>query len=91
LTVTKSDKYPIIWPPEMYPRKKLAGSEIFLRDLQDYLKLCGGCVRYYNASATGYSLLVGGAHIPGPANTHTPINILEPLFDMLNIQPTTTG
>ena len=87
VTITKSDKYPIIWPPEAYPRRKLAGSEMFLRDIQDYLKLCGGCVRYYNASATGYTLLSGGAHIPGPANTHTPINILEPLFDMLSIQP----
>ncbi len=85
VTITKSDKYPIIWPPEMYPKRKLASSELFLRDLQDYLKLCGGCVRYYNASATGYTLLSGGAHIPGPVNTHTPINILEPLFDMLNI------
>jgi hypothetical protein len=85
LVVTKSDKYPIIYPPENYPRKKLPGCEIHLRDIEDYLKLVGGLVRYYNASATGYTILASGSHIPGRENTHTPINVLEPLFDMLNI------
>jgi hypothetical protein len=85
VVVTKSDKYPIIYPPENYPKKKIPGCELHLRDIQDYLKLCGGAVRYYNASATGYTILAGGSHIPGRPNTHTPINILEPLFDMLNI------
>jgi hypothetical protein len=85
MVITKSDKYPIIHPPDQYAKRKLPGCEIHLRDIQDYLKLCGGQARYYNASATGYTLLSGGAHLPGPAHTHTPINILEPLFDLLNI------
>ncbi len=85
VVVTKSDKYPIIYPPENYPKKKLPGCEIHLRDIEDYLKLVGGQVRYYNSSATGYTILASGSYIPGRENTHTPINVLEPLFDMLKI------
>jgi len=85
LVVTKSDKLPIIYPPERYAKSKLPGCDLHLRDIQDYLKLCGGQVRCYNASATGYTLLTGGSHMPGPVNTHTPINILEPLFEMMSI------
>ena len=45
-----------------------------------------GSIRYYNASATGYSLLRDTLYVPGPENTFTPINIVEPFFDMLGIQ-----
>lgn len=85
LVVTKSDKHPIIYPPDQYARRKLPSCDLHLRDIQDYLKLCGGQLRCYNASASGYTLLDGGAHRPGPAHTQTPINILQPLFDMLQI------
>ncbi len=85
LVVTKSDKHPIIYPPEQYARRKLPSCDLHLRDIQDYLKLCGGQVRCYNASASGYTLLDGGTHRPGPAHTQTPINVLQPLFDMLQI------
>jgi hypothetical protein len=85
VVVTKSDKYPIVYPPDQYARRKLPACDMHLNDIQDYLRLCGGQVRFYNASASGYSILSGGAHVPGPAATQTPINVLEPLFDMLSL------
>jgi hypothetical protein len=42
-------------------------------------------VRYYNTSATGYSVLQGTQYVPGHENTLTPINVIEPIFDMLNL------
>ncbi len=85
LVVTKADRWPIIYPPEDYPRQRLPNCHLHLRELEDYLKLCGGSVRYYNASATGFTSLVEGADLPAPANAQTPINVLEPIFDMLGI------
>jgi energy-coupling factor transporter ATP-binding protein EcfA2 len=85
IAVTKSDMYPIIYPPEKYPEKKLAKSKRHLEAVENYLKLCGGEVRYYNTSATGYSILKDTLFYPGKENTHSPINIIEPVFDMLQI------
>ena len=86
VVVTKADRYPIVYPPENYPSRKLPGCWMHLRDLEDYLRICGGGVRYYNASATGYTLLQSGVHVPGRQTSHTPINVIEPLFDMLQIR-----
>jgi hypothetical protein len=52
----------------------------------DYLHLLGGKVSFYNASTSGYSILRDTLYVPGPENTLTPINIIEPIFDMLGIQ-----
>jgi energy-coupling factor transporter ATP-binding protein EcfA2 len=85
IVITKSDIHPIIYPPEKYPEKKLPRSKSHLRAVENYLKLCGGCVRYYNASATGYSILRDTLYYPSKENTHTPINVVEPIFEMLGI------
>jgi hypothetical protein len=75
-----------VYPPEMYPEKKLAKSQRHLKAVENYLKLCDGEVRYYNTSATGYSVLKDTLFYPGKENTHSPINIVEPVFDMLRIE-----
>lgn len=85
IVVTKADRCPIVYPPEHYPRQKLPGCWMHLRELEDYLKLCSGAIRYYNTSATGYTMLMSGMHVPGWLTSQTPINILEPLFDMMQI------
>jgi len=85
VAVTKSDMYPIIFPPEKYPQKKLTVCSSYLRELENYLKFIGGKVRYYNTSATGYSVLQGTQYVPGHENTLTPINVIEPFFDMLDL------
>lgn len=85
IAVTKSDMYPIIYPPEKYPEKKLAKSKRHLEAVENYLRLCGGDVRFYNTSATGYSILKDTLFYPGKENTHSPINVVEPIFDMLHI------
>ena len=86
IAITKSDMYPIIYPPDKYPEKKLSKSKRHLEAAENYLKLCGGEVRYYNTSATGYSILKDTLFYPGKENTHSPINIVEPVFDMLHIK-----
>ncbi len=85
IAVTKTDMYPIIYPPEEYPRKKLPRCDRRLRELNELLKMLGGGTRYYNTSATGYSVLKDTMFMPGHKNTLTPINVIEPIFDMLNI------
>jgi hypothetical protein len=85
VVVTKSDRNPIIYPAEHYPRLKLPHGWMHLRMLENYLRLCGGKVRYYNTSATGYTIMSGGIQLPGRPNSHTPINVVEPLFDILGI------
>jgi len=85
VAITKSDMYPIVYPPDKYPEKKLAKSKRHLAAVENYLKLCDGEVRYYNTSATGYSVLKDTLFYPGKENTHSPINVIEPIFDMLHI------
>ncbi|MFH1377394.1 MAG: hypothetical protein ABIH86_01410 [Planctomycetota bacterium] len=85
LVVTKMDMYPISYPAQSY-FKKLQATYKFLEDTENYLKLCGGGIRFYNASATGYSLLRDAQYYPGKKNTLTPINILEPIFDMMDLE-----
>ena len=82
---TKTDMYPAVYPPEDYPARNLPGCKIHIDVVQDYLRLLSGGIRYYNASATGYSLLRDTLYVPGPENTFTPINVVEPFFDMLGL------
>lgn len=83
---TKTDMYAATHPPEDRPARDLPGCKIHLDVIEDYLRLLGGAIRYYNASATGYSLLCDAAYVPGPENTHAPISVCEPFFDMLGIR-----
>jgi hypothetical protein len=83
---TKTDMYAATHPPEDRPARDLPGCKIHLDVIEDYLRLLGGAIRYYNASATGYSLLCDAAYVPGPENTHAPISVCEPFFDMLGIK-----
>ncbi|TET37924.1 MAG: hypothetical protein E3J72_04335 [Planctomycetota bacterium] len=87
LCLTKSDMYHIIYPPEKYPGLKLPKSNVYLNKIEDYMKILGGRVRYYNTSAVGYSVLRDTRHYPGNEHALTPVNIVEPLFDMLRIDP----
>ncbi len=85
VVVTKSDMNPVIHPPERYPESKMQKSSLHVRDIDNYLRLLGGQIRYYNASVTGYSFMRDTRHYPGKVNTLTPINVIEPIFDMLQI------
>ncbi|HTL51792.1 MAG TPA: hypothetical protein VL860_04360 [Planctomycetota bacterium] len=85
LMVTKSDMFPIVYPPERYVGSKLDACSNYLHTTEDYLKLLGGRVAYYNTSVTGYSILRDTMFYPSKRNTLTPINVVEPIFDMLGI------
>lgn len=85
LVVTKADMYPIVYPPDRYPERKLPRCWNHVRPLISYLRLVGGDVRYYNTSVTGYTVLQDLTYRPGPETTMTPINVVEPVFDMLGI------
>ncbi|MCX7803585.1 MAG: hypothetical protein N3A38_00205 [Planctomycetota bacterium] len=85
IVITQTDMYPTIWPPENFPAKMLPQCNMHLPAIDNWLRLCGGGVRYYNCSATGYSILRDTLYYPGKENTQTPINVLEPLFDMLGL------
>jgi len=56
-----------------------------LEDIRAALRLTGGDVRHYEASVTGYASLNGARWAPGPYATQTPINVLEPVFDVLGV------
>lgn len=83
LAITKSDMNRIVYPPENFAHQKLPLSDMHLKKIQEYLKLFGGYVRYYNASVAGYSIMMDTTGYLGPECTLTPINVLEPVFDML--------
>ncbi|MHC4664152.1 MAG: ATP-binding cassette domain-containing protein [Planctomycetota bacterium] len=87
LCITKSDMYHITYPPEKYPDQKLPNSKNYLDLIDDYLRILGGGVRNYNTSAVGYSILRDTKYYPGNEHALTPVNIVEPLFDMLHIDP----
>jgi hypothetical protein len=86
LVFTKTDMYPAVHPPENFPARNLPGCKIHLDVVENYLHLLNGMIRYYNASATGYSILRDTLYVPGPENTLTPINVIEPVFEMLGIE-----
>ena len=83
LVVTKSDRFPIVHPPVDYPRLKLPSCATHIGPLRAYLRLLGGDLRCYNATAIGYAVQRGDRWQPGPGNSFTPVNIVEPIFDML--------
>ena len=83
MVVTKSDRYPIVYPPSDYPKFKLPTCSTHLATLESYLGILGGEVRYYNATSIGYAIQRGNQYGPGPGNSFTPVNIVEPLFDIL--------
>ena len=83
VVVTKSDMHPTISPPDSYPDQRLPKCKPVISALDGYLRLCGGGVRFYNASSTGYSILKDTLYYPGRENTLTPINVAEPIFEML--------
>lgn len=83
LVVTKSDRHPIVYPPSDYPKFKLPTCHPHLTTLEAYLSLLGGGLRCYNATAIGYAVPRGEGYAPGPGNSFTPVNIVEPVFDML--------
>ncbi len=85
IVVTKTDMYPIVYPPERYPEVKLPKSKQHIGPLATYLKLLDGGICYYNSSATGYSVTRNGRPLPGMENTLCPINIIEPIMDMLEM------
>lgn len=86
ITFTKTDMYPSTYPPENHPERNLPDCNIYLKAIVNYLHLLGGKIRFYNASTSGYSILRDTLYVPGPENTLTPINIVEPIFDMLGIE-----
>jgi hypothetical protein len=86
IVFTKTDMYPSVHPPENFPARNLPGCKIHLDVVENYLHLLSGKIRYYNASATGYSILRDTLYVPGPENTLTPINVVEPVFEMLGIE-----
>ena len=42
LVTTKCDMFPIIYPPEDYPRLKLQNCERYLKDIKNFLRILGG-------------------------------------------------
>ncbi|MCX7703053.1 MAG: hypothetical protein N2234_02985 [Planctomycetota bacterium] len=86
IVITKSDTNRIIYPPENFAAQKMPLSARHLDKIQQYLKLFNGHVRYYNASVTGYSIMMDTTSYIGPECTLTPINVLEPVFDMLQAE-----
>jgi len=86
IAITKSDTNRIVYPPENFARQKLPLSNMHLEKIQEYLKLFGGYVRYYNSSVAGYSIMMDTTGYLGPECTLTPINVLEPVFDMLEAE-----
>ena len=83
LVITKTDRFPSVYPPTDYAKFQLPTSWLHLKTLTAYLVLLGGMVRYYNATSLGYSIQHGSSFLPGPGNSFTPVNIVEPVFDML--------
>ena len=86
IVVTKSDMYQIVYPPEKYPDFKIPSCKRSLEYIENYLKFMDGRVSYYNSSVSGYSILKDTRYYPGAENTLTPINIIEPIFDMLRLK-----
>jgi hypothetical protein len=86
IAITKADQYSICYPPGQYPKRRLRYSRDLLAQVEGYLKLLGGELRYYNTSATGYTYILNNRYFPGTADFHCPINVVEPFFDMLDIK-----
>ncbi len=86
LVVTKTDIISVVHPPELFPQQRLPVTWQHLRHVDAYLRLLGGGVEHYNASATGYSMFQDGQFRPGKETSLTPINVIEPFFKMLGLK-----
>jgi hypothetical protein len=75
--------YPVVSPAYRYPDHRMPKCRPAISALDASLKLCGGGIRFYNTSATGFSILKDTQYYPGKENTLTPINVAEPIFDMI--------
>src|SRR5579883_644985 len=62
-----------------------------LEEIRAALRLSGGDVRCYESSVVGYAALRGARWAPGPYATQTPINVLEPVFDLLGVPRDDSG
>jgi len=83
IVITKTDSHKIVYPPERFAEQQMVASNQYLRDVQMYLRVFGGYVRFYNASVAGYSVQMDTTCYVAPRATLTPINVVEPFFDML--------
>ena len=84
LVFSKADMHPVAYPPEKYPELKLPASCRSLERARSYLEFLGGKVRFYNSSVLGYSYFANGQFSPGIGASLTPVNVIEPIFDMLS-------
>ncbi|MGE3853255.1 MAG: hypothetical protein AB7K09_16060 [Planctomycetota bacterium] len=83
IVFTKTDKDFAIYPASNFPRVVNVDWAAPLPRLGNFLTLCNGYLRYYNSSITGYSVRKDAGFQLGRRGTLTPINIAEPLLDML--------
>ena len=89
LVFSKSDMHPVVYPPDGFPRLKLPATCTALERCESYLRFQGGALRYYNTSVLGYSACANGQFFPGNEASLTPVNVIEPVFDMLSDKLTT--
>jgi len=83
IVITKTDTHKIVYPPERFAEQQMVASNQYLRDIQMYLRVFNGYIRFYNASIAGYSFRIDTTDYVAPRATLTPINVVEPFFDML--------
>jgi len=83
IVITKTDTHKIVYPPERFAEQQMVTSSQCLRDIEMYLRVFDGYIRFYNASVAGYSVRMDTADYVAPRATLTPINVVEPFFDML--------
>lgn len=86
ITFTKTDKDFAIYPASNFPKVVNVDWANPLPRLGNYLTLCNGYLKYYNASVAGYSARKDAGFLLGRRGTLTPINIAEPILDMLTFQ-----
>ncbi|MBZ0287548.1 MAG: hypothetical protein K8I30_08030, partial [Anaerolineae bacterium] len=83
ITFTKTDKDFAIYPASNFPKVVNVDWANPLPRLGNYLTLCNGYLKYYNASVSGYSTRKDAGFLISRRGTLTPINIAEPILDML--------
>jgi hypothetical protein len=83
IVFTKTDKDFSIYPASNFPKVVNVDWAAPLPRLGNYLTLCNGYLKYYNSSISGYSIRKDAGFQLGQRGTLTPINIAEPILDML--------
>lgn len=86
IVFTKTDKHHAVYPASNFPRVVAPEWTRILGRLSNYLTLSNGYLKYYNASVTGYSVRKDANFQIGRRGTLTPINIAEPILDMLTFR-----